>query len=139
MADSYWHHFCTDWNSSTTVWHVYLDGILQLTETKRHLQDYTVQGGGMFHLGQLVENGAYHSGKAFEGMLTGLNIWTETLSARAVASLAREPGTESGDALAWSMLREGINGSVEISNTNDVELTGNWTHVTLIFVDTSYP
>ena len=124
LSDSYWHHFCADWNSSTTLWHYYLDGVLQKTKTSIAIKDYTMQGGGVFHLGQLVSNGAYHSGKAFQGMLTGLNIWTKTLSARAVAALAREPGTENGDVLAWSMLREGIMGSVEISYDNDVQLTG---------------
>ncbi|KAL9980813.1 hypothetical protein ACROYT_G009451 [Oculina patagonica] len=133
LADSYWHHLCTDWNSSTTVWHVYLDGVLQFTETKGQIKDRTVQGGGVFHLGQFVQNGAYHTHKPFQGMLTGFNIWTKTLSARAVAALAREPGSESGDALAWSMLREGIMGSVEISHGNDVGLTARASEYTLNF------
>ena len=124
LADSYWHHLCTDWNSSSTVWHVYLDGVLQFTQTKTHIKGYTVQGGGVFHLGRLVVDGAYHPVKCFQGMITGFNIWTKTLSARAVAALAREPGTESGDAIAWSMLREGIMGSVEISYNDDVQFTG---------------
>ena len=59
-----------------------------------------MQGGGKIHLGQLVANGAYHEGKTYQGMLTGLNIWTKTLSSKTVAALAQEPGTESGDALA---------------------------------------
>ncbi|KAJ7373911.1 hypothetical protein OS493_009236 [Desmophyllum pertusum] len=133
LADSYWHHLCTDWNSSSTVWHVYLDGVLQLTQTQKHIKDYTIQGGGVFHLGRLVEDGAYHPVKCFQGMITGFNIWTKTLSARAVAALAREPGTESGDAIAWSMLREGIMGSVEISYNNHVQLTAWESDYTLNF------
>ena len=129
FVDGYWHHFCTDWNSSSTVWHYYLDGVVQLTERKSVIQDHMIQDGGIFHLGQLVSNGAYHSGKPFQGMITGLNIWTKPLTARAVAALAREPGSESGDALAWSMLREGIMGSVEISYNNDVQLTGKMARV----------
>ena len=129
IVDSYWHHFCTDWNSSSTVCHYYLDGVVQLTERKSVIQGHMIQGGGIFHLGQLVSDGAYHSGRAFQGMLTGLNIWTKPLSARAVAALAWEPGTESGDALAWSMLREGIMGSVEISYNNDVQLKGKMARV----------
>ncbi|XP_078361328.1 uncharacterized protein LOC144645643 [Oculina patagonica] len=133
IGDSYWHHFCVDWNSSTTVWHIYLDGVVQFTEIKSQIKDYTVHGGGVLHLGQFVSDGAYDPEKAFMGDLNGFNIWTKALSARAVAALAREPGTESGDALAWSMLREGIMGSVEISYNNDIELTAKESDYTLNF------
>lgn len=92
----------------------------QISDTKTQLNGYTVQGGGKFHLGQL----AYHSGKAYKGMLAGFNIWTKQLSPRTVAALAQEPGTESGDALAWHILKTGIMGNVEIYHNYDFQLKG---------------
>lgn len=64
----------------------------------------------------------------------GLNIWTKTPSPRAVAALAREPGTKSGDALAWSMLRVGIMGIVEISYNYEVQLMGKRARLELLNV-----
>lgn len=57
-------------------------------------------------------------------MLAGFNIWTKQLSPRTVAALAQEPGTESGDALAWHILKTGIMGNVEIYHNYDFQLKG---------------
>ena len=72
----------------------------------------------------IVQSLRIFSGKAYKGMLSGLNIWTSTLSPRTVAALAQEPGTESGDALAWTMFREGIKENVHIYHNYDFQLRG---------------
>ena len=112
------------WDTDTTEWSFYLDGVHQISQTKGHLSGYIEQGGGTFHLGQFVQNGAYKVAKAYQGWITGLNIWTTRLSSRTVAALAEEPGTEKGDALSWSMFRRGITGDVQIYNDYTFELTG---------------
>ena len=112
------------WDTDTTEWSFYLDGVHQISQTKGHLSGYIVQGGGTFHLGQFVQNGAYKVAKAYQGWITGLNIWTTRLSSRTVAALAEEPGTEKGDALSWSMFRRGITGDVQIYNDYTLEMTG---------------
>ena len=71
-----------------------------------------------------MQNGAYKVAKAYQGWITGLNIWTTRLSSRTVAALAEEPGTEKGDALSWSMFRRGITGDVQIYNDYTLEMTG---------------
>ena len=124
IGDDYWHHLCAMWDTDTTEWSFYLDGVHQISQTKGHLSGYIVQGGGTFHLGQFVQNGAYKVAKAYQGLITGLNIWTTRLSSRTVAALAEEPGTEKGDALSWSMFRRGIKGDVQIYNDYTLEMTG---------------
>ena len=124
IGDDYWHHLCAMWDTDTTEWSFYLDGVHQISQTKGHLSGYIVQGGGTFHLGQFVQNGAYKVAKAYQGLITGLNIWTTRLSSRTVAALAEEPGTEKGDALSWSMFRRGITGDVQIYNDYTLEMTG---------------
>ena len=124
IGDDYWHHLCAMWDTDTTEWSFYLDGVHQISQTKGHLSGYIVQGGGTFHLGQFVQNGAYKVAKAYQGWITGLNIWTTRLSSRTVAALAEEPGTEKGDALSWSMFRRGITGDVQIYNDYILEMTG---------------
>ena len=139
IGDDYWHHLCAMWDTDTTEWSFYLDGVHQISQTKGHLSGYIVQGGGTFHLGQFVQNGAYKVAKAYQGWITGLNIWTTRLSSRTVAALAEEPGTEKGDALSWSMFRRGITGDVQIYNDYILEMTGicarsspvSYTHLTL--------
>ena len=96
----------------------------QITDENPNLHRYTVKGGGKFLLGQHVDGNTYVSGKACQGMLAGLNIWTKRLSARTVAALAQEPGSENGDVVAWTMFREGIMGDVEIYNNYEFQLTG---------------
>ncbi|CAH3119986.1 unnamed protein product, partial [Porites lobata] len=133
IGDDYWHHLCAMWDTDTTEWSFYLDGVHQISQTKGHLSGYIVQGGGTFHLGQFVQNGAYKVAKAYQGLITGLNIWTTRLSSRTVAALAEEPGTEKGDALSWSMFRRGITGDVQIYNDYTLEMTARESDYTLRF------
>lgn len=89
-ASNAWHHLVVTFTGgSNGEERVYVDGVLNATETKT----LDLWGGGRIHLGSAGGE------RGFSGSLAGVQFYDRALSAEAVAGLAAAPGRAAGPAL----------------------------------------
>lgn len=99
------------WYNGFGNWDFYLDGT-----HRSSIEDFKtgneISSGGVIVLGQEQDSagGDFSSRQAFQGTLSRLNLWDKILPLEIIVSLAKDPGHENGNVVAWRDFREHLYG-----------------------------
>ncbi|XP_078353573.1 uncharacterized protein LOC144638230 [Oculina patagonica] len=88
--DGVWHHICVSWQSNSGSWKLYKDGDLKDDGTN-FKKDHTIIQGGTLVLGQEQDSvgGGFQSVQSFQGMLSGVNVWDQALTAEKIMAMSK--------------------------------------------------
>ncbi|XP_078358813.1 uncharacterized protein LOC144643433 [Oculina patagonica] len=88
--DGAWHHICVSWASSSGSLKFYKDGDLK-DEGTNFKRGHTIRQGGTLVLGQDQDSvgGGFESAQSFQGMLSVVNVWDQTLAAARIKEMSQ--------------------------------------------------
>ena len=117
LNDGNWHSLCVTWASVGGNWSAYIDGKTNVRrEGNSFRQNHVVKfNGEQLVLGQKVQGGAFQESCAFAGKISRVNMWDYVLSKHDVRRVATNCSSTAGNALKWRHFRNGLQGSVVLS------------------------
>ena len=117
LNDGMWHSLCVTWTSANGIWSAYVDGKTNVRRSgdslrKNHVIEFN---GGHLVLGQKIQDDAFAENRAFAGNISRVNLWDYAMNKDQVRSVAKGCASPAGNVLKWRHFRNGLQGSVELS------------------------
>ncbi|XP_015236670.1 PREDICTED: neuronal pentraxin-1-like isoform X2 [Cyprinodon variegatus] len=113
LTDGKWHHVCVTWTTRDGQWEAYQDGVQRGSGTNLSPW-HSIKPGGVFILGQEQDTlgGRFDATQSYVGEMSDLHMWSHTLSASDIYSLASCGSHLRGDVIDWSESEVELHGGV---------------------------
>ncbi|MEW8048125.1 MAG: DUF4347 domain-containing protein, partial [Candidatus Thiodiazotropha sp.] len=127
LFDGERHQLSVSWENTTGELKVYVDGVLQHTETSFR-DGVTLEGGGTFLLGQEQDSvgGGFQAYQRFEGDIYDVRIYDDVRTDQEIAdnanTLLADPSADPNLVANWQMTDNGSGGIADLAGDNDLAL-----------------
>lgn len=113
VIDGRWHHVVGTWENEQGNFTMYIDGIKNATQASVKKGHTIKKGAVVLGLDQDFLLGGYATSEAFQGNLTGVNMWDRVLTAQEVSAIADRCSSSQGNVFKWAGIQDKLSGNVK--------------------------